>query len=442
MERTLMSRLLQWQSDPQRKPLLLRGPRQVGKTWLLRRFGSDAYENTVYVNFEADRRIGSLFDDSTDVNRLIHYLTVAMREPITPGATLLILDEIQECNAALNALKYFCEDAPRIHVAAAGSLLGVALSRPGAFPVGKVDFLDLEPLTFSEYLSATGHGELRSLLDSITSLTPLPEVFAEALTQELAGYFIVGGMPEAVARFAAGCDLEDVARVQGAILDAYRLDAARHAPGTEVQKIGHLWDSIPAQLARANKKFLYGAAREGARARGYENALHWLAETRAVSRVERCTVPAPPLAACVDPSAFKLYLYDTGLLSRHARFDPGLLIEPAAPFDVLRGALTENYVLQSLRAQFEQPICYWTSGGEAEVDFVVQRGGEVLPIEAKARVNVRAKSLAVFRQKYKPRVAVRTSLRNLQFRDGLLDLPLYMADHLDRLVDAALGMVV
>ena len=437
MERQLMSQLVHWQSNPQRKPLLLRGPRQVGKTWLLKRFGAQRFKNVVYVNFDEAQELAALLETSKNIPRIVEHLSLATGAPIQAGTTLLIFDEIQECNAALNTLKYFCEDAPELHVAAAGSLLGVALSRPGSFPVGKVDFLDLHPLTFSEFLLANGDASLLQYLESISTFEPIPAIFFTQLTEKLGRYLVVGGMPEPVSQWTERKDLAATTTAQQAILDAYRLDVAKHAPNSDIPKIGYLWDSVPSQLSRENRKFIYRAARESARAREYEAALHWLVDTRTVTRVNRCTRPELPVSAYDDLSAFKLYMSDTGLLARHALFDYSVLTDPMAPFTQFKGALSENYVLQSLVAQFDGRPRYWTSGGEAEVDFVVQRRNDIHPIEVKAGVNVKAKSLAVYRANYSPRIAVRLSLRNLQFRDGLLDVPLFMADQLDRLIGLA-----
>lgn len=437
MERLLLTKLQRWRNDPHRKPLLLRGPRQVGKTWLLKEFGAREYENVVYVNFETERQAATLFETSKDASRIVAHLSAATGMPIRPGSTLLIFDEIQECNAALNALKYFCEDAPDLHVAAAGSLLGVTLSRPGSFPVGKVDFLDLHPLTFSEFLMAIGDSNLLQFIETLTRFEQIPEMLFRQLAERLAWYLVIGGMPEPVVRWATLRDLPAVAEAQQSILDSYRIDAARHAPGSDVPRIGHVWDSIPSQLSRENRKFVYKAARDGARARQYEAALHWLIETRSVTRISRCKAPSLPLPAYGDLAAFKLYMNDTGLLSRHARLDYSTLTDPLAVFSEFKGALTENYVLQSLIAQFEGSPCYWSSDGVAEVEFVLQRRNDIHPIEVKAGANVKAKSLSVYRAKYAPRIAVRMSLRNLQFRDGLLDVPLFMADQLDRLIGMA-----
>jgi hypothetical protein len=437
MYRTLSESLKSWKSSPFRKPLLLRGPRQVGKTWLLRDFGTRAYSDVAYFNFEQNPALATLFETTRDVTRILEQLATLHGTPIAPGTTLLVLDEIQESNGALRALKYFCEDRPDLHVAAAGSLLGVTLSTPSSFPVGKVDFLDLRPMTFSEFLLATGEQALQTYLAGIQDLSAVPDAFFGRLLELLARYMVIGGMPEPVLRWSVDQDMSAVLHTQKAILDSYELDFSKHAPASDIPKVGYLWRSLPAQLARDNRKFMYAAARAGARARGYEDALQWLEATGVVTRVFRCTAPRLPLSAYDDLSSFKLFALDTGLLARQSGLDPTTLSDPSASFVEFKGALAENYVLQALAAQFEVLPRYWTSRATAEVEFLVQRQNDIHPIEVKSGVNVRSKSLAVYRAEYSPRVAVRLSLKNLQFRDGLLDVPLFMVDQLDLLIGLA-----
>ena len=432
-----MPQLAAWKDSAHRKPLVLRGPRQVGKTWLLKEFGRRAFDDVAYFNFEESLELRPLFDLTRDPHRILEHLQAARAAPIIPGKTLVIFDEIQECNGALISLKYFCENLPEQHIAAAGSLLGVTLSRPSSFPVGKVDFLDLRPLTCSEYLTAIYDANLLTYLGSQKDLEPVPDLFSSRLNEHLARYLMIGGMPRAVLEWAERRDMGAVMVAQQAILDAFQLDFAKHTPDSDIAKVGHLWRSLPSQLARDNRKFLYSAAREGARARSYENALYWLVEMGIVTRVTRCTAPRLPLAAYDDLASFKLYVADTGLLSRLAGLDPSTLSGTGAPFTEFKGALTENYVLQSLIGQFDAPPRYWTSTGKAEVEFVLQRRNDIHPIEVKAGGNVRAQSLGVYRSQYTPHIAIRMSLRNLQFRDGLLDVPLFMADQLDRLIQLA-----
>ncbi|HET6498582.1 MAG TPA: ATP-binding protein [Coriobacteriia bacterium] len=437
MERFLARRLLAWKTGLRRKPLILRGQRQVGKTWLLKQFGSDHYENVAYFNFEEDPALGGIFESTKNVDRILQHLSVVGGAPIKPGATLLVFDEIQESNAALNSLKYFAENAPEYHVTCAGSHLGIALSKPGSFPVGKVDHLTLHPMTFSEFLVASGDATLREHLDNLTRFDPVPDAVGQPLTEKLARYLVLGGMPEPVHVWVTERDMGAVIEVQQAILDGYQLDSATHAPAEDIARIGHVWKSLPAQLARENRKFVYGVAREGARARQYEDALKWLVETGIVTKVMHCPTPRLPLSAYDDVRAFKLYSADTGLLARQSRLDPAALSDPLAPLTEFKGALTENYVLQSLVAHFDVPPRYWTSGGKAEVEFLLQHGNDVHPVEVKSGRSVKAKGLSVYRNTYHPRVAVRLSQRNLQYRDGLLNVPLYMTDQLGQLLALA-----
>ncbi len=440
MERFLLDNLLKWKIAPRRKPLILGGQRQVGKTWLLKRFGRDYYDNVAYFNFEEDPALGGIFESTRNTKRILDHLAVVGGVPIRAGTTLLIFDEIQESNATLSSLKYFAENSPEYHLACAGSHLGLALSRPSSFPVGKVDFLTLRPMTFSEFLVASGAEALNSHLESIVAFDPLPEAVGHPLTEHLSRYLVVGGMPEAVHLWGTEADMGAVMEVQRNILKGYRLDFSKHAPAQDIARIGHVWDSLPAQLARENRKFLYRLAREGARARQYENAVNWLVDTGIVTKVVHCPTPRLPLSAYDDGRAFKLYSADTGLLARHSRLDPSTLSDPLAPFREFRGALTENYVLQSLVNQFDVSPRYWTSEGKAEIEFLVQHANDVHPVEVKSGQTVRAKSLGVFRDSYHPRIAVRLSLRNLQLKDGLLNVPLYMADHLARLLPLAREM--
>lgn len=439
MERSLSASLDSWRTSPHRKPLVLQGQRQVGKTWLLKEFGRTRYEDVAYFNLESNSALSTTFETTKDPRRVLEAMSVAHGRPIRPGKTLLILDEIQESNAALNTLKYFCEDAPEHHVACAGSLLGVALSGPSSFPVGKVDFLTLHPMTFSEFLRACGDDSYVSYLENIEVIAPIAESIADHLVERLARYLIVGGMPEPVHHWVTERDVRSIQVSQDAILTSYELDFAKHAPPRDVPRISHIWRSIPSQLARENRKFLFGAAREGARAREYEGALHWLESAGIVTRVSAVSAPHLPLAGYEQLSAFKIYSADTGLLSRQSGLDPTALTEPLAPFIEFKGALTENYVLQSLVAGFPGTPRYWRSKGEAEVEFLLQRQNDIHPIEVKSGVSVRSRSLGVYRQEYEPRLAVRFSRQNLHLRDGLLNTPLYMTDQLDRLIDLALG---
>ena len=439
MERFLLEELRTWSESSHRKPLILRGQRQVGKTWLLKEFGARFYSNVAYFNFDENPLLGGIFEGTKDPQRILEHLSVVHGSPIEPGSTLLILDEIQESNAALNSLKYFCENAPDYHVTCAGSLLGVALSRPASFPVGKVDFLTLHPMSFSEFLHANGDEGLLDYLRTITPLSSVPDAIALPLTERLSRYLIIGGMPEAVELWSSEHDMRAVLNAQSAILTSYELDFAKHAPPRDIARIGYVWRSIPSQLARENRKFMYQVARQGARAREYETSLQWLIETGIVTRVQAVTAPRLPLTAYDDLSAFKIYSADTGLLARQSGLEPSSLGDPQAPFTEFKGALTENFVLQSLLAQFTEAPRYWRSDGEAEVELLLQRGNDIHPIEVKSGVSVRSKSLSVYRSSFQPRLSVRLSLKNMELREGLLSVPLYLVDELDRLIDSALA---
>lgn len=435
MYRDLIALLDRWRTNRHRKPLLLRGQRQVGKTWTLREFGRTRYDDVAYFNFESSPSLGSIFDTTKDPRRLIETLSILHGSRIEPGRTLIVFDEVQESNSALNALKYFAEETPDHHIACAGSLLGVALSRPGSFPVGKVDILNVHPMTFFEFLRACGDEALVSYLESIDTIQPLPEPIESRLYERLATYLLIGGMPEPVQAWAEDTDVTRARSAQRDILTAYELDFAKHAPPRDIARIGHVWRSIPAQLARENRRFVYGAARPGARAREYEAALHWLEATGVVTRVNAVAAPRLPLAAYDETSGFKIYGSDTGLLARQSGLDQTALSSPAALFTEFKGALTENYVLQSIIARFDTAPRYWRSSGTAEVEFLLQRGQEIHPIEVKSGLAVRSRSLKVYRDTYAPALAIRVSRRGLHYHDGLLDVPLYLTDRLDELIE-------
>lgn len=425
MHRYAITLLENWKHADSRKPLILRGARQVGKTWLMREFGRLNYARTVYINFDNDPRMASLFSMDMDVKRILMGLELAAGHKISPHDTLLVFDEIQAMPQALASLKYFYENAPEYSILCAGSLLGVALHGGSSFPVGKVDFLDLRPMSFLEFLEGTGR---KQYADAIRQrqwdmLTSFKTTYREALKQ----YFVVGGMPEAVADFARHEDFFRVRSIQGNILAAYEQDFSKHAPPAEVPRLRMLWNSIPAQLARENKKFVYGAVREGSRAKDYEMALLWLADCGLAHIVRRVSAPRLPLRAYEDGKAFKLYLLDVGLLGCMARLAPQILLDGDALFTEFKGALTEQYVLQELLSCSDCRIAYWTNdAGTAEVDFVLDTGREVIPVEVKAEVNLRAKSLKVYREKYQPAHSVRASLADYRKEeDGLVNVPLY-----------------
>jgi uncharacterized protein len=433
IKRTILKKLTAWKLAPDRKPLILQGARQVGKTWLLTHFGAAEFDNVAYFNFEEQPDLNQFFENTKDVPRIVQNLSLVHGQPILPQKTLIIFDEIQECNDALNTLKYFCENAPEYAVASAGSLLGVAMSRGNSFPVGKVDFLHLNPLCFSEFLSAAD-AKLFDYLESIDRIEPLPDIFFHQLVEKLKMYFICGGMPEAVVALLEKQDTEKTQQVLQNIINAYALDFSKHAENKEIPKLNYLWSSIPSQLARDNKKFLYQAVKQGARSREYEDALLWLSHAGLVHRIFRISKPGLPLSAYDDLSAFKLYLIDVGLLRRLSFLDPIAIREGNRLFIEFKGALSENFILQHLIANFEGTPRYWTSGNQAEVDFLIQVKNDIIPIEVKSDENIRSKSLAVYNDLYQPPVRIRYSLRNLKKDDDLLNIPLFMVDYTEKLL--------
>ena len=424
MYRMAMENLLAWKQSRRRKPLIIEGARQVGKTWLMKEFGRQAYADTVYINFDSNSRMAELFASDLDTKRLVLGLELYAGRKIDPENALLIFDEVQEVPRALAALKYFCEDAPQYHIVCAGSLLGIALHRGTSFPVGKVDFLKLYPLSFQEFLMAIGKKQFSELLDQqdFSMITSFRETYADALKQ----YYFVGGMPEAVESFAENQDFNEVRQIQKRILTAYEQDFSKHAPNEVVPRLRMLWNSIPAQLAKENKKFIYGLVREGARAKDYETALLWLSDCGLVHRVSRVNAPGIPLRAYEDMKAFKLFVLDVGLLGCMTGLHQRTLLDGNALFVEFKGALTEQYVCQQLKTLADLELCYYTNDrGSCEVDFVVDTGGRVMPLEVKAETNLRAKSLKTYREKFSPELAIRTSMADYRKEDGLVNLPLY-----------------
>lgn len=424
MYRMAMENLLAWKQSRRRKPLIIEGARQVGKTWLMKEFGRQAYGDTVYINFDSNARMAELFASDLDTKRLVLGLELYAGRKIDPENALLIFDEVQEVPRALAALKYFCEDAPQYHIVCAGSLLGIALHRGTSFPVGKVDFLKLYPLSFQEFLMAIGKKQFSELLDQqdFSMITSFRETYADALKQ----YYFVGGMPEAVESFAENQDFNEVRQIQKRILAAYEQDFSKHAPNEVVPRLRMLWNSIPAQLAKENKKFIYGLVREGARAKDYETALLWLSDCGLVHRVSRVNAPGIPLRAYEDMKAFKLFVLDVGLLGCMTGLHQRTLLDGNALFVEFKGALTEQYVCQQLKTLADLELCYYTNDrGSCEVDFVVDTGGRVMPLEVKAETNLRAKSLKTYREKFSPELAIRTSMADYRKEGGLVNLPLY-----------------
>lgn len=442
MERLIIKKLLAWKNSKYRKPLILKGVRQVGKTWLLKEFGKRYYENTAYFNFDENEEYKQFFETTKDVERILQNLTLASGQKITPENTLIIFDEVQESPKVINAMKYFCENAPQYHVACAGSLLGIALAKPASFPVGKVDFLEVNPMSFTEFLLANGDANLVEYLQSVDVLEPLPDAFFNPLYEKLKMYYVTGGMPEAVEMWTKERSVDLMQAALSNILAAYERDFAKHPDVKEFPKISMLWKSIPSQLARENKKFIYKVVKEGARAREYEDALQWLVDAGLVKKIYRSTAPGLPIAAYDDVSAFKIYLADVGLLRRLALLAPTAFGEGNRLFTEFKGALSENYVLEAISPQLEAVPRYWSqSNPPYEVDFIIQRENDIIPVEVKAEANTEAKSLKKYKEKFgdKVKLRVRFSLDNLKLNSDLLNIPLFLADETDRLIGLALN---
>lgn len=429
MYRIAIEKLYKWKNSKRRKPLIIEGARQVGKTWLMKEFGEQAYADTVYINFDSNSRMADLFSADLDTNRLIMGLELYAGRKINPENTLLIFDEVQEVPRALASLKYFYENAPQYHIVCAGSLLGIALHQGTSFPVGKVDFLKLYPLSFSEFLMATGNERFAELLKNqdYEMITSFKQTYIDALKH----YYFVGGMPEAVQSFAESKDFNEVRAIQKRILAAYEQDFSKHAPNEIVPKIRMLWNSIPSQLARENKKFIYGLVREGGRAREYETAIMWLSDCGLVHKVSRVNAAGFPLKAYEDLKAFKLFIVDVGLLGCMTGLRQRTLLDGDDLFVEFKGALTEQYVCQQLKTIEDLGIYYYTNDrGSCEIDFVVDTGEQIVPIEVKAETNLRAKSLKTYRERFEPELSVRTSMADYKKEDWLLNLPLYAIENI------------
>lgn len=421
MERKLYKKLTEWQESLNRKPLLLNGARQVGKTYLLKEFGRREFRQVVYINLDADKtRFGDIFADSIHPTDIIARLEILEDTKITPEDTLIIFDEVQEIPRALTSLKYFYEEAPEYFVAASGSLLGVALSAGTSFPVGKVDMLELEPLDFEEFLMATGNGRLLNLSGDWNGL----KIFADKFEMLFRQYLIVGGMPEAVAHWASNQDYAEVDKIQNAILLAYLNDISKHTDKNTATRIHQVWQSLPAQFAKRNGKFQFGLIKEGARGREYDLAIQWLVDCHIVRKVERVkTGDKLPLKAYTDSSSFKLYFLDVGLFRHLAGVTSAVIIDDELIFREFSGFFAEQFVLQQLSANYQ--LYYWDSDATAEVDFITSVQDKIIPIEVKSGTNVKAKSLKVYREKYQPALSLRFSLKELEHNDGLVNVPLY-----------------
>lgn len=432
MYRNILIKLLEWKNDKDRKPLILRGARQVGKTYIIKDFGKNNYDDVAYFNFDHDTNLYNLFENTKDPNRILEQLAFIHGRRILPEKTLIVFDEIQECPNALNSLKYFQEEANEYHIISAGSLLGIRLSHT-SFPVGKVDFLDMYPMTFTEFLKADGCDNLVQYLDSINVIENIPDIFFDKLNEKLKAYFIIGGMPEVVNSWVKEKDMQKVNKLQENILRAYESDFSKHTNNVDANRISIIWNSIPSQISKDNKKFLYQVAKDGARAREYEGALNWLKDANIVNKIYNITKPSLPLINYNDLSAFKIYLHDVGLLRKMTNLDSKVVIEGNRLFEEFKGALTENYVLQTLIACQLLPY-YFTFDNRYEIDYIIQYENEIIPIEVKSNESINSTSLKVYNETYNPKTRIRFSMKNLTKDDNLINIPLFMIEYLDKLL--------
>lgn len=432
MYRIAIEKLKRWKESKNRKPLIIEGARQVGKTWLMKEFGKLYYSDTVYINFDSNSTMKELFDSDLNVERIILGLELYTGKKIDFNNTLLIFDEIQEVPKALSSLKYFCEKAPEYHIVCAGSLLGIALHQGTSFPVGKVDFLKLYPLSFKEFLIATGNERFADLLDKqdYQMITSFKQKYIDALKT----YYFVGGMPEVVQNFVLNKDYNEVRSIQKRIFLAYEQDFSKHAPNEIVPKIRMLWNNIPSQLVKENKKFIYGLVREGARAKDYETAIMWLSDCGLVHKVSRINAPNNPLKVYEDLKSFKLFVVDIGLLSCMVGLHQQVLLEKNDLFVEFKGALTEQYVCQQLKTIEDLGIYYYTNDrGSCEIDFIIDTGKQIIPVEVKAEINLKAKSLKTYQEKFTPKLSIRTAMTDFKKEETLINLPLYSIENIVKL---------
>lgn len=432
MYRIAIEKLKRWKESKNRKPLIIEGARQVGKTWLMKEFGKLYYSDTVYINFDSNSTMKELFDSDLNVERIILGLELYTGKKIDFNNTLLIFDEIQEVPKALSSLKYFCENAPEYHIVCAGSLLGIALHQGTSFPVGKVDFLKLYPLSFKEFLIATGNERFADLLDKqdYQMITSFKQKYIDALKT----YYFVGGMPEVVQNFVLNKDYNEVRSIQKRIFLAYEQDFFKHAPNEIVPKIRMLWNNIPSQLVKENKKFIYGLVREGARAKNYETAIMWLSDCGLVHKVSRINAPNNPLKVYEDLKSFKLFVVDIGLLSCMVGLHQQVLLEKNDLFVEFKGALTEQYVCQQLKTIEDLGIYYYTNDrGSCEIEFIIDTGKQIIPVEVKAEINLKAKSLKTYQEKFTPKLSIRTAMTDFKKEETLINLPLYSIENIVKL---------
>lgn len=430
MQRDFIQNLIEWKDSKRRKPLILTGVRQCGKTYLLKEFGSEYFDNFCYINFESAGKYSAIFEYDYDVKRILREIELAENVKIIAGKTLLIFDEIQECPKAITSLKYFCENLQELHLVCAGSLLGVAIKKENiSFPVGKVNRMQLYPMSFKEYLQAVGEGKYIELFNDWNINREIPELYTVPLERHLKNYYIVGGMPEAVKEFAESGDYAEVAKIQDEILSDYSDDFSKHAPISEIEKIRMIWDSIPKQLAKENNKFVFSHVKEGKRAHELEAALQWLKNSGLVHLVELVQNAELPLSSNADSTYLKVYMADSGLLCRRLGLSYKNILEENTALSTFKGAITENYVLQELIVQNKVPY-FWRSGNTAELDFIFEEDGNVIPVEVKAATNTQAKSFKQFCKKYQSKTGFKLSLKNIAENDcegtNAVNLPLYL----------------
>lgn len=426
--RDILAAFKKWKNATDRKPILIKGARQIGKTWVMEEFGRQCYEHYVKFDFDEQRELASVFQTTKDPHRIIKELELFCDDPIMPEKTLIIFDEIQECEEALNSLKYFCENAPEYHIVAAGSLLGVAVKKKHMkMPVGKVNVIRMYPLTFREFLRAADP-KLYEYADSLDEIKHLPEIILNKLNLEYRRFMVCGGMPEVASTLLDGGGMASVDKALQDILDLYELDFAKYADPREITRIRLLWHSLPAQLAKENRKFLYKVIRTGARSKDYEDALEWLKDAGMIYQIYNISKPGMPLTAYQEIDAFKIYACDTGLLRRLAKLPADIISNPASNYVEFKGALAENAALQSLVTIADDIPSYWSSQSKSEVEFVVQVGKEIIPIEVKAEGNISGRSIGVYNDKYAPNYRCRFSMLNLQFNGNLLSCPSPLID--------------
>ena len=435
MKRTIKEKLIEWKNNKNRKPLVLKGARQVGKTYILLEFGKENYENVAYFNFDHDNNLKELFTNTKEPKRIIEQLSFVVGNAILPEKTLIIFDEIQECPDALNSLKYFKEEANEYHIVCAGSLLGIRLSNT-SFPVGKVEFLEMYPMTFSEFLIADGYDNLVNYIESLVTLDKIPEIFFNQLMERLKVYFIIGGMPEVVSNWVDNHDIAQVNKIQLDILNSYEEDFSKHVDARTANKISIVWNSVISQLSRENKKFLYQTLKDGARAREYEDAVNWLNDANLIYKIYNTRKIALPIDAYSDLNSFKIYMLDVGLLRRMANLDSSVIIEGNRLFEEFKGALTENFVLNMLCSKYERNPNYYTFDRH-EIDFVIQEKNCIVPIEVKSGENISNVSLSRYNENNDNKISIRFSTRNIDKSGKILNLPLFMVEYIEKFITMA-----